>query len=390
MQGYVRRELECRVREHLEWFPAVAIIGSRQCGKSTMAKVLLAERENALYLDLEKPSDRRKLDDTEAFFALNEGRLICLDEIQRVPGVFECLRSVLDERGKNGQLLLLGSASPELLRQSSESLAGRISYLELTPLLRSEITEGDSEITSEKLWMCGGYPRSLLASSIRASTAWRQSFIRTFLERDIPNLGIRIPSASMERLFSMCAHIHGNLLNASKIASSLAVSNHTVRSHLDLLEQTYLLRLLMPYHANLKKRLIKSPKVYLRDTGLLHSLLRLHKMNDLLGHPSYGSSWEGFVIENVITSCPDWKPYFYRTRAGAEIDLLLEKGQKRVAIEIKVSSAPTIPRGYYNAIEDLKIQNAFVVAPVKESYPVRDGVLVTNLLELIARLKTMT
>jgi hypothetical protein len=266
-----------------------------------------------------------------------------------------------------------------LIRQSSETLAGRIAYLELTPFLFPEIDGQRSSEGLRKLWLRGGFPRSFLAESEDASYQWREDFIRTFLERDIPNLGIGIPARRLERFWQMCAHVHGQLLNRSKLGESLGVSHHTIDSYLALLEQTYLLRVLQPCHPNVKKRLVKSPKIYIRDTGLLHALLGIQSQNDLLGHPAYGASWEAFVIENVAAAHRQWRPYFYRSASGAEIDLVLEKGQKRLAVEAKASSSPEVKRSFFNALEDAKIDAAWIAAPVDEPYPHKQGVTVAPL-----------
>ncbi len=361
--------------------PAVALLGPRQCGKSTLAKRIIAQMDDAVYLDLEKTSDINKLRDPEAFFLVNRGRLVCLDEIQRVPDLFSSLRSIIDEEGRNGQLLILGSASRDLIRQSSETLAGRISYLELNPFQLDEV--GKSEIRA--LWLKGGFPRSFLEED-DVSYQWRKDFIRTFLERDIPQLGFRIPAAAMERLWRMCAHGHGQTLNASKIGASLGISHHTVRSYIDILAETFLLRVLLPYEANLKKRLIKSPKIYVRDSGLLHALLDIQTQNDLLGHPVYGASWEGFVLEAIISRTPDWRHFFYRTATGVELDLILEKGTRTIAVECKVSTAPKPTKGFWQALKDLAITETYIVAPIVESYPIERGVKVVSVAEFLSSL----
>ena len=358
--------------------PAVALLGPRQCGKSTLAKHIIKQMDNAIYLDLERTSERNKLRDPEAFFSLNKGGLICLDEIQRVPELFPALRSVLDEEERNGQLFMLGSASRDLIQQSSETLAGRISYLELTPFQLDEV--GQESLW--ELWLKGGFPRSFL-EAVEVSYEWRQDFIRTFLERDIPQLGFRIPARSMERLWRMCAHGHGQTLNASKIGASLGVSHHTVRSYIDILAETFLMRILPPYESNLKKRLVKSPKIYIRDTGLLHALLDIRTQNDLLGHPVYGASWEGFVLESIISSTPDWRHSFYRTATGVELDLILEKGLRTIAIECKVATAPKPTKGFWQAINDLSITEAYMVAPIDDAYPIERGVMVASVAEFL-------
>ena len=380
MQGkYISRQLEQELQECLLDFPAVALLGPRQCGKSTLAKALIEDRDDAIYLDLELPSDLRKLAEPELFFGAGRDKHFCLDEIQRIPELFAPLRSIIDANKRNGQFLLLGSASRELIKQSSESLAGRIAYLELTPFLLSEIAQSGHPNPLQTLWLRGGFPDSLLARNEKASRRWRENFIRTFLERDIPQLGFHIPANTIQRVWQMCAHNQGQLLNSSQLGSSLGVSHTTLRSYIDLLTQTFMLRVLQPYSANVKKRLVKSPKVYLRDTGILHSLLKIDSFDDLLGHPVFGASWETVVIENIIAAFPDWQPYFYRTAAGAEIDLLLIRGNQRIGIECKASKTPKVSRGFWNVLDDLDLQSAWVIAPVEESYPLQKNVTVTSL-----------
>ena len=383
MAGYIKRKLAKKLSEHIREYPVVALLGPRQVGKSTLAKQIINKPSKGIYLDLERPAHLRKLDTPEYFFTQNKTSLICLDEIQRLPEIFPLLRSLVDEIKKNGQFLILGSASKDLLRQSSESLAGRISYLEMTPFTLLEI----SKQKSENLWLRGGFPRSFLSKNETVSIEWRENYIRTFLERDIPQLGLRIPSHSIGRLWSMLAYSHGQTLNTSKIAGSLGVSSHTVSSYMDILEKTFLIRKLQPFATNLKKRLIKSPKVYLRDSGILHSLLGIDSMNELFGHPVFGSSFEGFVVENIISSLPRWRFYFYRTKSGAEIDLLMIKGSRRVAVEIKAGKAPTVKKGFWTAIEDVQAREKYLIAPVDSTYTIKGGVKVIHLSDF---LKTMT
>ncbi|MBM4329776.1 MAG: ATP-binding protein [Deltaproteobacteria bacterium] len=378
---YISRNLEKKVAESLQAFPAVAILGPRQSGKSTLAKAIMEKRADHIYLDLERPSDLQKLAEPELFFDLHKGKLICLDEIHRCPEIFPILRSVIDERRRKGQFLILGSASPSLIRQSSETLAGRIAYLELTPFLLSEVEKSAKGF--ETHWLRGGFPDSYLARLDKESHQWRQNFIQTFLERDIPQLGIRIPSRTLERLWKMCAHHHGQLLNQSRLGESLGVSHTTIRSYLDLLSETFMLRFLPPLLPNLRKRLIKSPRIYLRDSGILHSLLGIENHDDLLGHPVRGASWEGWVIENILGELSGWHGYFYRTATGMELDLVLEKGRKRIAVECKLSPAPEVGQGFWGALSDLEINEGWVIAPVKESYPIKRGVMVTALHDFV-------
>lgn len=393
MQDLIERDIRKKIESGLENFPALSILGSRQCGKSTLASMLLSNRKDMLYLDLERPSDRNKLSDPEAFFVLNKDSTICLDEIQRIPELFPVLRSVIDERKRNGQFLILGSASRDLIQQSSESLAGRISHLELTPFLLTEILKvfpRKKIFSLRKLWFRGGFPRSFLSRSDEASFEWRVEFIRTFLERDIPQLGFGVPALTMERFWKMCAHCHGQLLNASMLGSSLGVSHHTIRSYIELLTKTFLLRAMPPFEISLKKRTVKSPKIFIRDTGLLHALLNIETQNDLLAHPVYGASWEGFVIENILARIkPSVGFGFYRTAAGAEIDLVLERGRQKIALECKVSSSPNLTKGFWSALKDLEIQLAWVVAPVDEPYPIKENVTVSPLTHFVSEINKM-
>ena len=385
MQSSVTRKFTELVLEDLDTFPCVAILGPRQCGKSTLAGMLKETIKNIVYIDLENPADLRKLDDPLLFFEQNTNKLVCLDEIQRRPELFPVLRSVLDRNKRKGQALILGSASRELLRQSSESLAGRISYIELTPFLLSE-TDG-SRKNLFRLWNRGGFPDSYLAKNDDASLRWRQNFIRTFLERDIPQLGISIPSKNIEFLWRMLAHSHGQLLNASSLGESIGVSHHTVKNYLSILEQTFMVRLLKPCQTNLKKRLVKSPKVYIRDSGILNALLDIDSYNDLMGHPVFGSSWEGLAIENILSELYDWRGYFYRSSSGCEIDLVLEKGRKRIAVECKASTAPELSKGFYNALEDLKISETRVIAPVEAPYAIGKSVIVSGISDFIKEIR---
>ncbi|MDX2481451.1 MAG: ATP-binding protein [Desulfuromusa sp.] len=378
MNNYIQRMISDSILRKLSSMPAVAILGPRQCGKTTLAKAILDNMENSVYLDLERRMDLNKLRDPEAFFELKPSGLICLDEIQRAPELFADMRSRIDRHGGNGQFLVLGSASPQLIRQTSESLAGRISYFELSPFQLHELDNNAGQ-GLRKLWLRGGFPRSYLADNDRESLEWRQDFIRTILERDIPQLGLNIPARRLERFWRMCAHVHGQLLNRSSLGESLGVSHHTINSYIAILEQTYLMRVLEPYHSNLKKRLVKSPKLYLRDSGILHALLDIRNHNDLLGHPAYGASWEGLAIENIISAYPGWKTSFYRSASGAEIDLILERGRRRIAVEVKASTSPEVKRSYWNALDDLNVDEAWIVAPVREAYPYKRGVSVRPL-----------
>jgi len=376
--SYIHRKIESELKECLFDFPAVAVLGPRQCGKSTLAQKIIAEHSNSIYLDLENPADMAKLQAPELFFNQHADKLICLDEIQRLPDIFASLRAIIDSRQRNNQFLFLGSASRDLIKQSSESLAGRIAYLELTPFLYSEIAHFDS-ISRDDIWQRGGFPDSLLARSESSSRRWRENFVRTFLERDIPQLGFRIPAPALRRVWQMCAHNQGQLLNSSQLGSALGISHTTFRSYIDLLAETYMLRVLPPFAANRGKRLIKSPKVYLRDTGILHTLLSIDTFDDLMGHPVLGHSWETFAMETIIACFPGWETYFYRTASGIEIDLVLVRGKRKLAFEFKVSAAPKVTKGFWNGLEDLDVEKAWIVAPVNESYLIADNVTVCPL-----------
>lgn len=380
MKYFVERQVSGVLRDRLDQYPVVAILGPRQCGKSTMAKQLLSRFPQSVYLDLEIPSDLSRLDDAEAFLRAHQDRLVCLDEIQRTPEIFPLIRGLTDRTRRPGQILVLGSASPDLLKQSSESLAGRISYLDLTPFL---IAEAGAEHTRTH-WLRGGFPDSYLAASDERSFVWRQDFIRTYLERDIPSLGFNISTQTIQRLWQMLAHSSGQVFNQSKLAESLGVSAPTVKSYMEILEKTYMARVLHPLFSNVKKRLVKRPKVYLRDTGILHALLDIRSEHDLFGHPVYGNSWESYALEQTCSSLPEWRPSFYRTEKGAEIDLILERGRRRIAVEFKASSAPKPARGLYHAMKDLEISDAYLVAPLPDetTYPAREGVTVTTVAQL--------
>nr|VFJ50311.1 MAG: hypothetical protein BECKDK2373C_GA0170839_102834 [Candidatus Kentron sp. DK] len=375
MHGYIIRTAEQALDRALGRSPATVILGPRQCGKSTLARTRI-KSERAIYLDLQDRADRNKLNEPELFFDHHRDGLVCLDEIQSMPEFFSALRSEIDRDRRPGRFLILGSASRELIRQSNESLAGRVAQLELTPFLLSETIHVTDWRTH---WLRGGFPESLLSNDEPDSYEWRQDFIRTFLERDIPALGMNIPMPAMERLWRLLAHYHGETVNYNKLASAMDWSVPTLKKYLMVLTQTYMVRLLPPYEANLKKRLVRSPKLYLRDSGLLHGLLEIENYDQLLGHPGAGASWEGFAIEQIINSLPRWRPYFIRTGNGAEIDLLLERGQRRWVFEIKLSKAPKPSRGFFQLAEDLRPERAFVVAPVDEAYEYRAGVWVVNL-----------
>lgn len=386
----IARRAYKQVEQALARQAAVALIGPRQVGKTTLA-LQIEENGKALYLDLESRADRSKLTDPALFLQSYEDRLVILDEIHRVPELFQELRGLIDQgrrRGRRtGRFLLLGSASMDLLRQSGESLAGRIEYVEMEPLDVLEATADSGDIN--RLWVRGGFPDSFLPDSNAESFAFRGNFIRTYLERDVPQFGRRIPAETLERLWTMLAHSQGTLLNASKLASSLSTSAPTVTGYIDLLVDLLLVRRLRPFHANTRKRLVKAPKVYVRDSGLVHALLGIENYNGLAGHPVVGASWEGFVIENLLAVTPPrTMPSFYRTAAGAEIDLLLELPGKHGlwAIEIKRGLAPAMSKGFHIARQDLSPRRSFIVYSGKDRYPVSEGVEAIGIREMASML----
>lgn len=383
MHDILPRNILQLIEKRLKNFPAVALLGPRQVGKSTLAGILCKQNENGLYLDLERDSDLNKLNNAESFFDQFSSSFICMDEIQRVPEIFPLLRSEIDRKKRNSQFLILGSASRDLIKQSSESLAGRLAYIEITPFLRNEVGNFDQN----QHWLRGGYPLSFLAADSESSIVWREEYIKSFLERDIPNLGFNIPANILKRFWKMLAHCHSQTLNSSKLADSMGVSSHTIKRYIDLLEQTYVIRSLPPFEGNLKKRLVKSPKIYIRDSGLFHALINIENFEDLYSSPYYGASFEGYIVENIISNLPRWNASFYRTSHGAEIDLILEKGNKKIAIEIKSSSAPKVNSSFYQTIDELKIDKAIVVANVKSDYPLKNDIMVMSLLSCINALK---
>jgi predicted AAA+ superfamily ATPase len=370
----IKRIAAAEIEEALLYQAAVAIVGPRQVGKTTLAREIAEKRHGSVYLDLESPANRDRLADPELYLQQFEDTLVVLDEIHRAPEIFASLRGIIDQgrrAGKGiGRFLILGSASMDLLRQSSESLAGRISYIEMDPFLTLELPADIGTLT--RLWLRGGFPGSYLASSDAQSLRWRGDFIRTYLERDVPQFGPRVPAVLLEKLWTMLAHGQGTLLNASRLASALQISAPTVQRYIDLLADLLLVRRLQPFHRNTGKRLVKSPKVYIRDSGLVHALLGLRTFNDLAGHPVSGLSWEGFVIESLLAVAPERAfASFYRTVAGAEIDLLLElPGGALWAIEIKRSLSARPEKGFHIACEDLKPDKRFVVNAGLEQYPV--------------------
>ena len=371
----IERSLTNALNGALERAPAVVLTGPRQVGKTTLA-LQAGKSRGALYLDLERPSDLVKVQNFEQFCALNQDRMIILDEVQRTPEIFAPLRGIIDQRRregkKSGQFLLLGSASLDLLRQSSESLAGRVAHLELHGLNPTEVPANDFQ----KLWLRGGFPESFLSRNHQDSLAWRNDFISTYLERDIPQLGPRIAHSTLRRFWTMLAHIQAQTLNASMLARGLDLSSVTIGRYLDLMVDLLLVRRLQPWHSNLGKRMVKAPKVYVRDSGICHALLGLSGANDLLGHPVVGGSWEGFVIEAIdAIKPPSVDMGYYRTAAGAEVDLVLSVPTREVwAVEIKLTSAPKLSRGFYLACEDLKPSRKIIIHGGDDRFTVGDGV----------------
>lgn len=368
------RELLPVLRERLGFYPGMVLLGPRQVGKTTLARALAAQFEDALVLDLERPADRAQLAQPDLFLARQRKRLVVMDEVQNMPELFAHLRPEIDAHRRPGRFLLLGSASGSLLRQGSESLAGRVGYLELTPLLASELPATLDQL--QTLWLCGGFPLSLLAPSTTLSYAWRQDFIQSFLQRELPSLGVGVAADTLHRFWRMLAHLQGQAFNASALGASLGgVAHTTVARYLDILVETLMVRRLEPELRNVGKRLVKSHKVYLRDSGLLHALLGIAQLDDLQGHPIVGASWEGFVLEQIAAHAPAGSSLgFYRTAAGTELDVVVGTGRRRLGFEIKFSAAPKVGKGFWLALDDLQLDAAYVVAPVERSYPLRDGV----------------
>ena len=388
----IPRSVRSKIEAALAHQAAVALIGPRQVGKTTLAHEIAATRPS-IYLDLEATADRDKLADPVLFLGKQTDKLVVLDEIHRVPALFEALRGIIDAGRRagirTGRFLILGSAAIDLLRQSGETLAGRIAYVDIAPLTAIEVEPTDLT----RLWLRGGFPDSFLSATDGDSLDLRESFIRTYLERDVPMFGPRIPAETLRRLWTMLAHNQGTLLNASRLASGLSISAPTVTSYIDLLVDLLLVRRLPPFHANVGKRLVKSPKTYVWDSGLTHALLNIETYEDLLGHPVSGPSWEGFVIENLIAAASGRTlASFYRTAAGAEIDLLLELGGQRGtwAVEIKRGLSAKPQRGFYQALEDVQPARAFVVHAGEDSYPISDDIEAIGLRELAGLLSRKT
>ncbi len=390
------RELQAQVHAALQESPAVALLGPRQVGKTTLALAVaqtLAPARGSVYLDLESPADLAKLAQPELYLADHRDKLVILDEVHRAPALFPVLRGQIDRARRagqrNGLYLLLGSASVDLLRQAGETLAGRIAHLELTPLTLSEIA--GSSVTADDLWLRGGFPESLLAKNAAASLRWRQDFIRTYLEREIFQFSPRAATETLRRLWLMLAHHHGGLLNAAQFARNLGVDGKTVAHYIDLLSDLMLVRRLQPWHANLAKRLVRTPKVYVRDSGVLHALLGITDKETLLSHPVVGASWETWVIENLLATAPrDCQAFFFRSAAGAEIDLLIQRPNgERWAIEVKRSLSPKLERGFHAACADVLPTHKWVVYPGTERYRLGEDAWAVSLQELTQGLRTL-
>lgn len=380
---YIPRKIEESVLTALENNPVVALIGPRQCGKSTLVKHILGNYPDSIYLDMERPSDLLKLEDAEWFLSSQKVKLICIDEVQRKPALFPLLRSLVDEWNKNGSFLILGSASRDLLQQSSESLAGRISYKRLTPFLWKEL---DGKFSIEKYYAQGGFPRSLLAHDAESSFDWRENFISTFLERDL-FLWKNFTPATMRRLWQMLAHVNGQTADYTTLAKSLGISSTTVKTYIDLLESTFMVEVIPSYISNLGKRLVKAPKVYISDSGITAALLGLHNFEEMSGHPSFGAVWEQIVLSNLKGLFPEASFYFYRTSNGAEIDFVMKLRNTLFAIECKSSYSPSLSKGNYHAIEDIAPKKLFVVSPIEKGWQMKGGIELVSLDELEVKIR---
>lgn len=392
LHGMLKRIITPKLKEAIKHNPAVALLGMRQVGKTTLAHEV-AKNLPSIYLDLESPEDILKLSDPVSFFQLHSDKLIILDEIQRAPDLFKVLRGIIDSnrrKGRKGEnFLLLGSASMDLLRQSSESLAGRIHYLEMNGLNLLEVPHNKAGL--QKLWFRGGFPESYLSESDNLAMRWIEDLIRTYLERDVPQAGFRIPAVRLRRLWTMLAHLQGEDVNFSKLGSNLEVEGKTARYYVDILVDLLLVRRLDSWHRNAKKRLIKSPRFYIKDSGILHRLLGITDYDSLLSNPILGKSFEGFVIENLLSVTPSYaESYFYRTAAGAEIDLVLKLSNKEVwAIEVKSGIAPKISKGFYQSCEDIKATKRYVVYGGDDEFQIKDNITLISLQKLMSKLKEL-
>lgn len=375
------RLLQKEIEKQQQNIPVIAIVGARQVGKSTLAKQIIANYDNVVMLDMELSSDRDIIRETEAFLNINKGKLICIDEIQMMPNLYTELRPFIDNN-TDTKFIILGSSSPELLRQSAESLAGRIYYFELSPFLWKEI-KGLTTIQDYRLR--GGMPLSILAKTTEDSFVWINNYIKTFLERDLGNFGFNIAPDNIRRLWIMLAHTNGQILNYSSLGKSMGLSHTSIKHYINILSYTFMIRVLEPYHINIKKRLVKAPKVYFRDTGILHNLLKIESYEDLFSHPVYGSSWEVTVIENIIAKYKNWTHHFYRSSNGNELDLVLTKANRTIGIEIKTSTSPKVGKGFWIALDDIKATESYVIAPVKMPYLLKNETMVYPLEEFLEK-----
>lgn len=374
---YLKRVLERDLKMALKEIPVVAILGPRQCGKSTLIKHLVENGGNSIFLDLERPSDLAKLADPEFYFSQHRGHLVCIDEIQLCPDLFPVLRSCCDETHRVGQFVISGSASHDLIQRSSESLAGRIYYSRLTPFLYGEL----GKPSLERYLLRGGFPLSFGAKSDAAAFRWLDNFIRTFLERDL-RFWRNVQPETMRRFWKMLAHSNGQTINYARIGSALGVADTTVRGYVDLLKDTFMVEQIPPYFSNQKKRLVKSPKVYLSDSGVTNALLGLSSFDELYSHPAYGACWEQMVLANIRGLWPSAEIFFYRDSNGNEIDFVVKKGEHVIAVECKCSTAPSVGHGTYAALDDIRPRESFVVAPVKKRYRVNERISVIGLSDL--------
>lgn len=371
---YFRRFLEHELSSSLREAPVVAVLGPRQCGKSTLIRHLLAKRKDSVFLDLERPSDLAKLADPEYFLSRCRGRLVCIDEIQLRPDLFPVLRTLCDETHRAGQFVISGSASHDLVQRSAESLAGRIYYSRLTPFLHGEAKGA----ALERYLLRGGFPLSLGARSDAAAFRWLDNFIATFLERDL-RFWRNVSPQTMRRLWKMLAHDNGQTMNYSRLGAALGIADTTVRGYVDLLQDTFMVEQVPPYFSNLKKRLVKSPKVYLADSGVTNALLGIASFDELYSHAAYGACWEQTVLANIRGLCPRAEIFFYRDSNGNELDFVVKNGDRVVAVECKCSTAPSVERGTYAALDDVQPTQAVVVAPVKDGYPLNERIAVVGL-----------
>ncbi len=383
MEKLIPRIITNDLKDILEYFPVLGIIGPRQVGKTTLAQQLLHYLDKeALYLDMENPEDVAKLSEPTLYFRKNKDKCIILDEIQRKPDIFPVLRSIIDENRMPARFILTGSASPEMIRDSSESLAGRIAYKELTPFNVMEIINNKD---IEQHWLRGGFPLSYLAPSDKMAKIWLESFIQTYIEKDLPLLGLQVSPTVLRNLWSMLAHIQGSVLNMSLLSKSLELSVPSLKKYIHFLSEAFLVRILEPYYLNIKKRLVKSPKIYIRDSGILHTILGIQSQDQLDGNPVRGMSWEGYIVEQIYLHVKDvYGIYFYRTHQGAECDLVLTKAHKPIiCIEIKYTAVPKVTKGLVTSIEDLKTSNNYIVCKTDEDFPIASNITACNLVSLL-------